>query len=432
MIAAEIGPEGQRASEINSHQIISECLQQHGKGEFFPRTDGLQFEKRRAQVRHEFLETHPRIDPAHREAILQAAATPGMSREEITAAWGLLDEDTRLAFGHVTSDRFSAYAYFTGLSVGASYALYLKDDIVLGIRENGSLVPPHEQELDMRLAEEESSLRFFYEGRDHVIGSDHDQFRIDWDTLHLHLYTIDPVPPYSPARIESAFRSKGLLREYEFGFVRQGYDSWTAPPEIRQQVALSLYPFPIVRPNDSDNQTRKGEAVLHVAAEPIALPAPEVETTDPALLPPDAWFARITKGHQQEGLFPNVEGELETVKVERIKERLFRVKEPPLLINGIAQHDVVELEWQKAEVIPRFKRVVKNGGHRTIRALVNEEGRGRAIKRFAELNAPAQLYRYEKKVLACSIPEPGLDHMAKEWLGHLPVSWMYTDTLSQD
>jgi hypothetical protein len=416
--------------EIDSHEIISACLKEHGKAELFFRTDGLQFEERRALARREYLESHPRIEPGHREAILKAAATPGMSREEITAAWGLLDEDTRVAFGHVTSDRFSAYAYFTGLSVGTNYALYLKDDIVLGIRESNDLVPPHEQELDMRLAEEESFLRFFYEGSNGLIGSDYDQHRIDWDTLHLHLYTIDPVPPYSAARIEGAFRRKGLQREYEFAFVRKGYDSWSAPREVRQEVLLGIYPFPIVRAGDSSSSAKKTEAVRPGIRGPIALPAPEVESSDPAMLPPAAWFKYIATGHIQEGSFPTIDGGFELLQVYRLKERLFHVKEVPLLANGIAPYDLVELEWQNAEVIPRFKRVDKRSGHRTIRALVNEDGRGRAIKRFAELNAAS--YRYEKKILAFAISEPGLDQMAKEWLSYLPVSWIYTDTLSQE
>src|SRR6185503_20837454 len=101
--------------DINSGEIISECLKEYGQGKLFARTDGLQFEPRRAEVRRAYLEAHPETDPQHREAILNAAITPGMTRDEVIAAWGLLEEDTRTSFGHVTEDRWIAFAYFTGL-----------------------------------------------------------------------------------------------------------------------------------------------------------------------------------------------------------------------------------------------------------------------------------------------------------------------------
>lgn len=189
--------------EITSHQITSECLKHYGKDELFSRTDGLQFETRRADLRREYLDAHPGVEPDYRQAILDAAATPGMTRDEVIAAWGLLEEDTRLAFGNVTEDRLAAYAYFNGFTIGARYTLYLKDDVVVGIRETDELVPPHKYELDMRLAEESQGLYFFWDSDDgHVRGSDVDQVHIDWDTLHHHLYRIEPVAGVSTGRIE--------------------------------------------------------------------------------------------------------------------------------------------------------------------------------------------------------------------------------------
>jgi hypothetical protein len=43
------------AFAVNSNQIILECLKEHGKGKLFFRTDGLEFETRRARVREKFL-----------------------------------------------------------------------------------------------------------------------------------------------------------------------------------------------------------------------------------------------------------------------------------------------------------------------------------------------------------------------------------------
>ena len=77
--------------EISSGQVISDCLKEHGKGELFFRTDGLQFEERRARVRREYLEAHP--ETTHYEAIMKAGVTPGMTRAEVIAAWGLIEED---------------------------------------------------------------------------------------------------------------------------------------------------------------------------------------------------------------------------------------------------------------------------------------------------------------------------------------------------
>src|SRR6185295_13625672 len=110
------------------------------------------------------------------------------TRQDVTAAWGLLEEDTRTVFGHVTDNRLNAYAYFKGFAVGEPYTLYLRDDTVIGIQRSDELVAPHEDELAMRLAEERDGLHFFYDGADgRLRGSDTDQFRMDWDTMHLHL-----------------------------------------------------------------------------------------------------------------------------------------------------------------------------------------------------------------------------------------------------
>ncbi|MDX6614567.1 MAG: hypothetical protein QOD75_3753 [Blastocatellia bacterium] len=230
--------------EINSGLIISECLKHHGQGQLFFRADGLAFETRRSEARLEYLAAHDDIDPPTRAAILAAAITPGMTRNEVIAAWGLLEEDTRTAFGHVTEERRQAFAYFTGLEVGAPYALYFQDEILVGVKQTDELVPPHEREIDMRIAEDSGSF-YFYDGNDDQLrGSNVDQYHMDWDTMHLHLYTVEIIPPSSRHRIEAHLEANGALEKYEAELNRLGHTIEAAPAEVRSQVALRLLPYP--------------------------------------------------------------------------------------------------------------------------------------------------------------------------------------------
>jgi hypothetical protein len=103
----------------------------------------------------------------------------------------------------------------------------------------------------------------------------------------------------------------------------------------------------------------------------------------------------------------------------------------PLRVNGVSLYDLVELEWPAGEVVPRFKQVTERRA-RTIRALMTDPAREDSIRHFAKLHvADRNRYRYEKPVLAFTIVEPELGELMKEWLGYLPVTWVYTDTLSQ-
>jgi hypothetical protein len=414
-------------TQTNSSEIISECLQKYGNGELFPRTDGLQFEARRAEARRRYLESHPLLDPEHRQAILQAAATPGMTREDLIAAWGLLEEDTRMVFGHVTEDRLNAYAYFKGFAVGEAYALYLRDDIVVGIRQTAELVAPHEDELAMRFAEEHEGLHYFYAGGDgRLRGSDVDQFHIDWDSLHLHFYRVEVVAPTTDSRIKRLIQANGLVKEYEIRLLRLGYESWTAPTELRARVALSLLPYP-------ENQPVKSPAAAPTLApgSVVALPPSSLDSRAAAPAPPAEWSAYIAGSRKQEAAFPAGDGEVELVKVEWVRERIFCVDQVPLKVNGLSLYDLVELEWVDGDAVPRFKQVVERRG-RTIRAVMNDPAREDSMRHFAKVHvAERKRYRYEKPVLAFTIVEPELDALMKEWLSYLPASWVYTDTLTQ-
>jgi hypothetical protein len=420
--------------EINSGEIVSECLKEHGKGQLFFRADGLEFEETRVEARRQYLEAHPEIDAEYRDAIQKAAVTPGMMRSDVIAAWGLLQEDTRTVFGHVTSEDRVAYAYFTGLNVGECYAIYLNDDVVIGVRQTNELVPPHELEFTMRVAEDRDGLFYFYEGVDgQMRGSNVDQYFMDWDTQHLRLYTIELVVPWSIREVEGHLKSIRLIRQYELALLRLGYDSKTAPEELRTHIALSTLPYPGSR-LPKDELQRAVSSPPHVSAAPIALPASSLELPDgPASVPLEKWFAYLAFGNPPEVAFPTVDGQVELVKVEWKRERLFRVGQVPLLVNAISLFDLVEAEWQDGDLIPRFTRVVETSALRTVRAIVTHAEREESIRHFAKLNtADRKRYRFEKGVLAFSISEPEFDEIAKEWLSYLPLTWIYTDTLTQE
>ena len=119
--------------------IIGECLEGYGAGEVFYRGDGLAFEERRAAKRAAYLQEHPETSPEYRELIEKGGVTPGMSRFEAIAAWGLVEEDIKDVGGRMTADEHHAYAYYYGFNVGRPYVLYLRDDTVVGVQEDTRL-----------------------------------------------------------------------------------------------------------------------------------------------------------------------------------------------------------------------------------------------------------------------------------------------------
>jgi hypothetical protein len=438
--------------EITSHGIISECFKAHGKAELFPRNDGLQFEERRAQVRREYLESHP--STAHHQAIVKAAVTRGMTRAEVIAAWGLIEEDTRMAFGNVTEERGRAFAYFTGIEVGTPYALYFKDDILVGVRQFEELVPPHARELDMRFAEQ-GNLFYFYDGSDGQLrGSNVDQFNMDWDTAHHRLYSIDIVPDASAAKIESQLRTKGVWPEYERILNERGYQPNTVPAEVRALVALSLLPYPSLAHVDAGEFPVADAGKVLPAADmqipdepPLIIPGapmrePPASAADsnarslvddvPPLMPSVEWFEYVADGRQHQAAFPAIGGKVELVQVQWWEGLLFRVTQVPLLVNGVSEDDIVEVEWQEGEIIPHFKRVVDNEGHRTVRVTAVGTYRKEWMAQLLEhVQRTYYSYRYENKVVVFTIGRPELPEEIRDWLSYIDASWIYTDTLTQ-
>ena len=134
-------------------------------------------------------------------------------------------------------------------------------------------------------------------------------------------------------------------------------------------------------------------------------------------MPPEKWFAYLAFGHEQEVAFPCDDDRVELLKVEWIRERLFRIQQVPLLANGVSLYDLGEAEWREADVRPWFKRVAEESGLRTVRAFLTDLEREAAVRHFAKVNTASRgRYRYENAVLAFTIEEPALDAIAKEWL----------------
>jgi hypothetical protein len=404
--------------DIISSEIIYECLKEHGKGSLFFRTDGLQFEARRAQLRREYLQTRPETTPQHHEAILKAAVTPGMTKPEVTAAWGLIEEDTRTAFGHVTDDERAAYAYFTGFAVGESYALYFKDDVVLGVQQTEELVPPHERELGMRLAEETRALFYFYDYGDAtgLTGCDTDDAHADWNAEHAPPRRREPLAPGSVATFAEHLTEKGLLAEYLSALERSGLDRESLSVAECADVVLKLLPYPPLP------QTGEQKTILDDRGNPVKLRRP-----------PEEWFWEIARGAPRQVAFDSVDGTVELVRVQWFKGGVFLVSQIPLRVNGISQFDLIKAEWQGGDPIPRFQRVLRNIGYRTVRIVLNNEGWRPYVIEFVTDYVRERYFgrqRLADDILAFTIPESTLPDECQRELWRLRAEWIYTDTLN--
>jgi hypothetical protein len=410
--------------DVISSEIISECLKEYGKGSLFFRTDGLQFEERRAELRREYLRSHPETKPEHNQAILEAAVTPGITKPEVTAAWGLLEEDTRTAFGHVTDDGRAAYAYFTGFTVGEGYALYFKDDVVVGVRQAEELVPPHELELEMRVAEEIRGLFYFYNYDDGagLTGSDFDDDHADWNREYPPRVRRETVGPWSVSMIEQHLNAKGLLPEYLSEVQRLGLDRDSLSVAGCSSVALKVLPYPPLAITDEQGTEFDDEGISRTSrAGPFT--------------PPEEWFWHVAGGRLRQVAFPSTDGKVELLSVQWIKGGLFLVMQVPLLVDGVSQFDRIEADWHDGDPIPRFKRVVKNIGYRTVRVVLTDAEHREQLARFATDYVTERYlgrYRLEHDVLAFTLPESALPDELRRELRFIRASWLHTDTLTQD
>ena len=228
--------------------VISECLKFHGWGVRFARTDGLEQEESRREVRGTHLAEN-RVRPEQREAVLRAEVTPGMRKAEVTAAWGLTHEDAREVYGHVAAVGPTTYAYFTGFDVGRRHALCLIGETVVGVKLCEEVLIRRDRELEMEVARHYHAYVQFFETREGELGgrtmdfNDPDDFDMD---LWLHgAYGEGTFPPYStdPSAVEQLeweIMSKNLFDRYVAALARLGKDLSTATPAERCRAAIEV------------------------------------------------------------------------------------------------------------------------------------------------------------------------------------------------
>src|SRR5687767_11575076 len=94
--------------------IMEQCLLGRGRGQLFLRRDGLENTPGRVAARRDYLEAHPETRPEYREAILEAGITPGMTRRETVAAWGLDQEELGSFSCRMTASGDKSYYSYHG------------------------------------------------------------------------------------------------------------------------------------------------------------------------------------------------------------------------------------------------------------------------------------------------------------------------------
>lgn len=114
--------------------IWSECAKGHGRGKLFPRADALGRDPQAAEKRRRYAAQRPELAPERRDAILAGAITPGMTRDEVAAAWNLAESP------HTGAVRKVEYMgrlceSWSGFDVGRRYTLFLQDGILAGVLE---------------------------------------------------------------------------------------------------------------------------------------------------------------------------------------------------------------------------------------------------------------------------------------------------------
>lgn len=228
--------------------VVSECLKFHGWGESFARADGLEHEESRRALRDALIAGR-KVRPERRESVLRAEVTPGMSKSEVTAAWGLTHADARDVYGHVAAVGSTTYAYFTGFEVGRRHALCLVGETVVGVKLCGEILIRRDRELEMELARRYHAYVQFFETAAGELGGRTTDFN-DPEEFDVELwlrgaYTERTFPPYSTDAtafepIEWELREKGRFDEYALALARLGACLSTATPAERCRAAIEV------------------------------------------------------------------------------------------------------------------------------------------------------------------------------------------------
>ena len=74
----------------------------------------------------------------------------------------------------------------------------------------------------------------------------------------------------------------------------------------------------------------------------------------PEKFPPEEWFAAVADGREQRVAFRDRDGETEFVRAEWSEANRFELQESPLLVDGVAVYDFVEVEWEEGSAEPHY------------------------------------------------------------------------------
>ena len=156
----------------------------------------------------------------------------------------------------------------------------------------------------------------------------------------------------------------------------------------------------------------------------------------PEKFPPEEWFAAVADGREQRVAFLDINGETEFVNAEWSEENRFELKESPLLVDGVAVWDFVEVVWKEGSVEPHFLRRLpeQSWGCRPVRTRVSPKEVKKFLKTCDDLKIPFEGTRYERGILVTAIrPETIEYYREMDWdiLHFLPGEWVFTDTGTQ-
>jgi hypothetical protein len=126
----------------------------------------------------------------------------------------------------------------------------------------------------------------------------------------------------------------------------------------------------------------------------------------PEKFPPEEWFAAVAEGRPQRVVFRDINGDTEFVHAEWSEENVFEVKQTPLLVDGVAIWDFIEVEWMEGGIEPHFLRRLPeySWGCRAIRTRVSPKEVKKFLRTCKELKIGSfKGPRYERGIFVTAI-----------------------------
>lgn len=158
----------------------------------------------------------------------------------------------------------------------------------------------------------------------------------------------------------------------------------------------------------------------------------------PEKFPPGEWFAAVAAGRRQRVAFRDINGDTEFVKAEWVEENIFKLKESPLLVDGVSIDDYVEAEWREGSIDPHFVCLFPDygWGGRTIRSRASAE----EVKKFLQVCERSGIrcfepHRYERGIFITAVHPDAIRYFQeidRDLRYILPGEWVFTDTGTQE